>query len=43
MKVVNKSQIKVEEIVSVLKKGGLVIMPTETVYIAAVDALTLRQ
>jgi L-threonylcarbamoyladenylate synthase len=34
--------IKVEEIVSVLQKGGLVIMPTETLYGAMVDATNPR-
>src|SRR3990167_9667950 len=31
-----------EKVVDVLKNGGLVIMPTETVYIAAVDATNER-
>ncbi len=35
-------RIKVEEIVSVLQKPGLVIMPTETLYGAMVDATNLR-
>src|SRR3989344_923136 len=38
IKVFKRNQIKTIEIVDVLKKGGLVIMPTETVYIAVVDA-----
>jgi len=38
MKVLKKNQIRIDEIVDNLRNGGLVIMPTETVYIAAVDA-----
>lgn len=38
MKRVRKDQISIEEIVKTLQKGGLVIMPTETVYGAFVDA-----
>ena len=38
MKRVRKDQISIDEIVKTLQKGGLVIMPTETVYGAFVDA-----
>ncbi len=38
MKIIKEKNISVNEIVSVLEKGGLVIMPTETVYIATVKA-----
>lgn len=38
MEIVKKNEAKIEKVVDVLKKGGLVIIPTETVYIAAVDA-----
>jgi len=42
MKVIKLEKAKVTEIVKVLKKGGLVIMPTETVYGAFVDATNLK-
>lgn len=38
MHVVPENQIKIDQIVAVLKSGGLVIFPSETVYGAAVDA-----
>jgi len=38
MKIVKKNQISIEGLVLVLKKGGLIIMPTETLYGAFVDA-----
>jgi len=38
MKIIKKKAAKINEIVKVLKSGGLVIMPTETVYGAFVDA-----
>lgn len=38
MKIIKQNKVKIEEIVDILKKGGLVIMPTETVYGAFVDA-----
>ena len=38
MRIIKKEKTNIDEIVKVLKADGLVIMPTETVYIAAVDA-----
>ncbi|BCX14466.1 MAG: hypothetical protein KatS3mg088_149 [Patescibacteria group bacterium] len=38
MKIIKQNKVTIEEIVNVLQKGGLVIMPTETVYGAFVDA-----
>lgn len=38
MKIIKQNNAKIEEIIEVLQKGGLVIMPTETVYGAFVDA-----
>jgi len=38
MKIIDISQINIDEVISVLKSGGLVIIPTETVYGAFVDA-----
>ena len=38
MKIIKQNKAKIEEIIETLKKGGLVIMPTETVYGAFVDA-----
>lgn len=38
MKIIKEKNISVDEIVSVLEKDGLVIMPTETMYGAMVDA-----
>ncbi len=38
MKIININKAKIEEIIKTLRKGGLVIMPTETVYGAFVDA-----
>ncbi len=38
MKIIKINKANIEEIIEILKKGGLVIMPTETVYGAFVDA-----
>ncbi|HJX45634.1 MAG TPA: L-threonylcarbamoyladenylate synthase [Patescibacteria group bacterium] len=42
MRIIKKDQINIDEIISTLKKGGLVIMPTETLYGAFVDATNTK-
>src|SRR3990167_11460804 len=42
MKIVKESKNAIDEVVKILQQGGLVIMPTETLYGAMVDATNSR-